>query len=131
MSRLLAAIDAVAAAREQAVAAVETELWVAEYPEATADAASLRLSLMRLSRAMPDVRTQTAAINVIQWLRDDGDWLNRAVGGDEEASEHDPTKRAIWEQSKEGQAALARQQKRIIESVREQTTRQPGWEEDK
>lgn len=123
-------IDTVAEAREQVVACVEAERWAAHFPAEDADPASLRLPLVRggrVSRALPELRTQVAASQVLELLRHDSQWLNGATADAEPDGELDPDKQAIWETSDEGRAALQRKNEQVREGLAPRNVREAGW----
>ena len=81
------AIATVEEARAQAVAAVEAERWAAEFPGPDADAGALRLAMIkggRVVKALPEFDGQIAAVQAVEILREDSDWLDRAVPAEQE-----------------------------------------------
>ena len=112
------------------MAAVEAEQWAKGYPGEDADPASLRLMLMRggrVSRTIPELRTQVAFENVQAYLLHDAAWLDAAVADPETDGELDPDKDAMWWNSDEGRAAINRKNKEAAERLAPRNLTQAGW----
>jgi len=132
---LEAAIGAVEAARDEAVATVEVERWAQEFPGAEADAASLRLSLVRggrILKAVPEITSPLAAQQLLEILRRDAGWLNNLLADQQQKNDEGPNIRetAVWEASEEGNAALNREKQRIRESLAPRNVARAGWDAD-
>ena len=127
------AIDAVDAARAEAVLTVEVERWAQEYPAAEANPASLRLSLIRggrILKAVPEITNPLAAQLVLLILRRDAGWLDNLLA-DQQQNDEEPNIRseAVWESSVEGNAALNAEKRRIREGLAPRNVSRAGWDE--
>ena len=131
VERFRTAIGALAEAREEAVAAVQCELWAVEYPGEKADPSAMPLQLVRGGRvvkAIPNYVNALAMVSMVEALQSDAEWLDGVAAARIEEGELDPAREAIWEQSEEGQAALNRRRKRDRERVLGGMGPRTGWE---
>jgi hypothetical protein len=130
--RLQRAIAELSEARQAMVDAVSVETWALSYPDPEANPARLRCELMlggRISQAVPDIRTITAAGAVVAWLADDTDWLNQVVDAEQAKRDQpdDVRDSAVWLQTAAGQEALERERLRVLEASLPRNTREAGW----
>jgi hypothetical protein len=136
VAQLQAAIDKAEQARDEVVRCVEAEFWAANFPGEDADAGRLQLALMkggRVTRAIPNLQSQTVATQLIAALREDAAWLDTVTADEErKRDELDPYREAVWEMSDEGQQAMARkakQNRERIEATKYRNTAAAGWED--
>ena len=114
VTRLRAAIGALAEAREEAVAAVTCGALAVEFPGETADPSAIPLQQLRggrIVKAIPGYTAQLAMISMLEALESDAAWLNQVAKTTVEDKQLDPARSAVWETSPEGQEALNRRRK--------------------
>jgi hypothetical protein len=130
VKRLQDAITEVEQARAEAVEALLSERWTREFPGDAANAGALRLELMkggRISKALPDLRTITVATSVIEYQRDDANWLDAVLADEQQERELDPHEQPVWEDSDEGRKAVALANRCVAEGLKPRAVRQAEW----
>ena len=130
VERFRDAISAMAEAREEATAAVTTELWATLYPDEGADPSAQPMQMIRGGRvvkAIPGYTAQLAMVSLLDALESDAAWLDQVAEGKAEEGELDPNREAIWEASEEGRDALNRRNKRVRKRLEETMGPRVGW----
>ena len=130
VTRLRAAIGALAEAREEAVAAVTCELWAVEYPGEKADPSAVPMQLVRggrIIKAIPNYTAQLAMVSLLEALESDAAWLDKVAEVAVDEKQLDPNREAVWETSEEGREALDRRRQRDRKRLEQTMGPRTGW----
>jgi hypothetical protein len=131
VARLRKAIAVTEEARAEVLEALRAEAWAKYFPREEANPDSFGLQLIRggrVSKALPELRTITTAASLFAYLLDDAAWLDAILADTEEDRPLDPHERAIWEQTPEGQKAMALANKRVAMGLRPRAVHAAEWE---